>query len=353
MLIRLVFWLAWLIAVSVLHIFGNNIGTYAILTVSLVMPLFSGILLFAFSWFAKCVIVFDIPKEAAKDTEINGFVSVNRNKLATIFGISYTLVFENIYTGEKQTQKCRENKVQVSFTPIYCGYIKVYTEKIYTHDFLGLFTIYRKCNDAIGIIIYPDGFAMDIVFAENINAVTDNDEYSMTRAGSDISEIYGIREYIPGDPIRSIHWKLSEKTDKVMVREFGLPLAQSVLLQFVKPQGAKLHPKSWDVIAEVFYSMCVSLINKGIIPAIIWENGTGEAHNESELNDIMELIYEGIEYDGDIPLKFFDYVIAVTPNAESCANIYPFGANTNVLCHGEAFDEDNYIDRLTILELGA
>jgi len=45
--------------------------------------------------------------------------------------------------------------------------------------------------------------------------------YADERYESDPSVTCGIREYIPGDSIRSIHWKLSEKTGKTMVREYG------------------------------------------------------------------------------------------------------------------------------------
>ena len=37
--------------------------------------------------------------------------------------------------------------------------------------------------------------------------------------GYDFSEISGIREYIPGDKLQNIHWKLSVKKDELMVKE--------------------------------------------------------------------------------------------------------------------------------------
>ena len=38
------------------------------------------------------------------------------------------------------------------------------------------------------------------------------------KKGYDFSEVTGIREYIPGDKLQNIHWKLSAKKDILMVR---------------------------------------------------------------------------------------------------------------------------------------
>lgn len=40
-----------------------------------------------------------------------------------------------------------------------------------------------------------------------------------TKRGNDFSDVQEIREYIPGDKLMSIHWKLSAKTDKLMVKD--------------------------------------------------------------------------------------------------------------------------------------
>lgn len=51
----------------------------------------------------------------------------------------------------------------------------------------------------------------------------DSDEYATDRKGEDVSEIYAIREYRPGDSMKAIHWKLSARTKHWMVKEFSFP----------------------------------------------------------------------------------------------------------------------------------
>ena len=48
--------------------------------------------------------------------------------------------------------------------------------------------------------------------------------------GGGFSEIHDMREYRPGDSMRDIHWKLSAKTDKLIVREAQEPDRRYVLL---------------------------------------------------------------------------------------------------------------------------
>lgn len=42
--------------------------------------------------------------------------------------------------------------------------------------------------------------------------------------------MFDIREYVPGDDIRSIHWKLSSKTEDLIVRQASDPSHYNVIL---------------------------------------------------------------------------------------------------------------------------
>lgn len=50
--------------------------------------------------------------------------------------------------------------------------------------------------------------------------------------GGGFSEIHDMREYRPGDSMRDIHWKLSAKTDKLIVREAEEPNRGLIVLSF-------------------------------------------------------------------------------------------------------------------------
>ena len=57
-----------------------------------------------------------------------------------------------------------------------------------------------------------------------------NDGVLQNRKGNDPSEIFDLREYAPGYDVRSIHWKLSGKLDKLVVKEASDPSHYQVVL---------------------------------------------------------------------------------------------------------------------------
>lgn len=79
-------------------------------------------------------------------------------------------------------------------------------------------------------LITPNTFGLQVEVVYGENAVLDAEEYSMSKAGFDPSETFAVREYRAGDHIHQIHWKLSEKLDGLIVRDYGLPVQNTILL---------------------------------------------------------------------------------------------------------------------------
>lgn len=100
----------------------------------------------------------------------------------------------------------------------YCGRVVVKAETIALTD---LFGIYQK-KTAIDVdsesILMPDGRTMDSE-AGRIYMLGVTEAMESKEKGYDFSDISGIREYIPGDKLQNIHWKLSVKKDSLMVKE--------------------------------------------------------------------------------------------------------------------------------------
>ena len=53
-------------------------------------------------------------------------------------------------------------------------------------------------------------YTVELTVSERQRSLGDSDEFSMYRPGDDPSETFALREYLSGDRIRSIHWKLPE-----------------------------------------------------------------------------------------------------------------------------------------------
>ena len=140
-------------------------------------------------------------------------------------------------------------------------------------------------------------------------AMPDSDIYSTEKPGNDPGEIFAIREYIPGDAIRQIHWKLSEKCDKTMIREFGLQVVNDMLV-LLETTDADSQAET-DAITEVFASLCQTMANTGILYQAGWRETKTDAlrlqtvSNPGEFPDLLaRLLRLPPKKDGSVAERF-------------------------------------------------
>lgn len=64
---------------------------------------------------------------------------------------------------------------------------------------------------------------MELVLSRETVGAAQTEGLMQNRRSSDPSEIFDIRDYVPGDDIRTVHWKLSAKTGSLIVRQASDP----------------------------------------------------------------------------------------------------------------------------------
>lgn len=107
----------------------------------------------------------------------------------------------------------------------HCGQITCTCRSFYVCDFLGLFRLSRRPSPK-NILVYPAPIPMPR--AEDL-------EQQLSRSwrpkyGGGFAENHEIRLFRPGDGMNQVHWKLSAKTGKLMVRQPMVPDVGSVLM---------------------------------------------------------------------------------------------------------------------------
>ncbi|SFE62495.1 Protein of unknown function DUF58 [Peptostreptococcaceae bacterium pGA-8] len=102
-------------------------------------------------------------------------------------------------------------------------------------------------------------------------------KYSQNKKGNDPGEIFGIREYVNGDSVKSIHWKLSGKMDKLVIREMGLPIENNILILLDKKiksseqaGNSVNHAANIDRLTDLFFSLSLAIAKQGIKHDIGW-----------------------------------------------------------------------------------
>jgi len=106
--------------------------------------------------------------------------------------------------------------------------------RIWTVSLIGLFALPKKVKIKEAVLIMPQP-----VKPVNTMALQHGIQLK-PKPGGGFSEDHDIREYIKGDPIRSIHWKLSAKFNSLVIREPLVP----------PPHSRLVHVMRWKNTAE-------------------------------------------------------------------------------------------------------
>ena len=121
--------------------------------------------------------------------------------------------------------------------------------RIILQDLMGLVQIYGKADVMQELFVLPkkeDSLAQEVTeYGAGMTEVEESKE-----RGSDFAEVSEIREYVPGDRIRDIHWKLSAKQDTLMVKErIAMAGSEMVILMRLSEQ----EEESEEVLKQTYH----------------------------------------------------------------------------------------------------
>ena len=222
----------------------------------------------------------------------------------------------DLLTGEQWEKTLRlavpgrgEGSAAASFTPPHCGKLELTVQTLTAFDIFGLWGTRRSVSLTASALVLPELWPVTLSLSEHCLPDADSAEYSMTHPGDDPSETFGLREYQNGDRLRSIHWKLSEKTDDLMVRQLGLPV-DDTLLVLDNSAAVPPSPLEREALGEAVISVSAALCQQGFAHRIAWlDRPSGElalraVSSMDELTAAMpDILSAETEVDGeDVPV---------------------------------------------------
>ncbi len=256
--------LVLLCAAGLLYLFENNTGTRLFLAAALLLPLVAALPLLPRP---RLACTWDVPASAARGEEISWTLHLRARRPGPP-RFAAQLEITNLLTGERTTQpvactlRAGRGAIPLTLTAAHSGVLQLTLRRACVQDAFPLFARRLPSVAAARILIRPARTPVDV---SPDDFWRDSDRYSTTRAGTDPSETFRIRDYVPGDPVRQIHWKLSEKLDRPLVRDFGLPLGERVLLTLL-PSPAT--PDEVDAALDDLFSIGASLASLAL-PATV------------------------------------------------------------------------------------
>lgn len=181
--------------------------------------------------------------------------------------IVFSAAIRNLLTGEERYENLSltDGKQAELLLGDFCGKYILEGSSLRSADLLGL-CLFRIRTDGFraAAVRIPktakteyEGFGTGMLDL-------DGSVYDEYRAGFDQSEVFEIRPYRAGDKTAQIHWKLSQKTDTLMLRQGSLPVKNALLLILEAPQGGDEFSERAQRAAARLFSLSESLAEKGV-----------------------------------------------------------------------------------------
>ncbi len=259
----------WLLAAAALYFFENNTGTRAVLVSSAAVPVFS---LCCAAWTAKkasCRL--EGKKTAAKGEKCSCycFFSGPWTRLGCVLSCRVVSKHRMNHQTERWEKINSGGEDAVLLNCTHCGAIDIRVEKAEARDWLGLASFPCPAIDSVSLLILPDLYPVRVHLSEQLSLPWQEERPGQPQRHAWDTETSGVRDYVPGDPVRRIHWKLSGKMDRVLIREEDRPFAGNVLL-LLENSGYGIDPEDMDSAAEAMLSVSRTLAEEGIVHCAGW-----------------------------------------------------------------------------------
>lgn len=230
------------------------------------------------------------PATAQKGQEISIGITRSGGRVLPAGRLEVQVCVTNAITGQTLRRTFRVGSEGCwPLCSAHCGCLYVQLERARLYDPLGLFWVRLKNPKEKRVVIMPDTFPMLVEQSAYPAPTDDCEDYAPNRKGQDRTETYQIRNYVPGDSLAQIHWKLSSKLDQLMVRDPACPMDQNLMV-FVDRSWGDIAPAQADAIMEVAVSVCQSLCESGVPFQLAWNEETIYTQNVSEQDQLPEAV---------------------------------------------------------------
>lgn len=329
-----IYYILWIVFLLIANVFINSASGFILLIVTIIITVLNLAIYLFIS--PKIYIMVSFPENTDKKKTAHGHIQVINKGCLPYVRVKFTLYGENILTGEKvefpvqvSVPSFGKIDIPVKIKDDFCGKIDFSSTDMKIYD--AFLLVYRSKSLEVrgNMLVLPDWLSSDVAINSANNTDLEATDYSDSKAGFDMSEPFGYREYIQGDSPKSIHWKLTEKLDNLIVREGGNPISRLVLILLntgVESQDDLPEYKVIDAMIEVNIALSRILLANGISHEMAWQDQKNNEFDMYEINNEDDL--------ADIILKLLSLQIKVDEN--SCLEHYMKNCKdhdfSNILC---------------------
>ncbi|HWQ42186.1 MAG TPA: DUF58 domain-containing protein [Desulfosporosinus sp.] len=327
-----------LFAVTLLHIFLVDYLSFFVFAFFLALPAVSLLI----TIFAGCGVtaVLEIKSASVQKKEALAFRLKVKNSSFMACRVSVKLVIRNELLQEEQTETLfitagrTGQTVEQVLSSQYCGKLDCCLTELRIYDYLGLFPFRPKTDQrqSRAVFVLPSLYPLtNIDRGSKVLQDAESDVFSPSKAGDDPSELFDIREYRNGDRLSRIHWKLSDRHDRLMVKDFGLPISTAVLLLFDLNGGSK----ELDGLLDTIHSVSCFLLENQIVHEMEWYDSLHGC-----------FVHTRIAEQGDLNMALNAVLSAGRPQLQplaltNCSGVYGYDRYSEVIYLCSRIAQDN------------
>lgn len=289
------FWLLFALAAAVVAVLRGNWAAWCVLVVLVALPLGSFGLNFQVR--RKLRARLTLPPTAEKGQAVTGTLLLENSSRLPTGMVLLELCLENRLTGETTAFPLSvaapaqgEEAAEVRVESPHCGNLRLQIGRAVVTDWFGFLALRVPLSAAADCVVLPESFAVETRVRLPLCTPREEESYAPDRSGHDLTEVFALRDYAPGDSRRQIHWKLSGKLGRTVVREGSRPVARTFLV-FWDKNTAPASAAELDAMGECVASLCQAFSEAGAAYSLGWTEG---GHYRTEEIETLEQLLQTI-----------------------------------------------------------
>lgn len=355
----IILWVLLIISALILYLFSNGSVTLGLLAALIAALPVS----YAMLRLTSGKLDVSLSEGAVSDGRRTFILNLRNKGVLPIASIEAEAVCVNLRTGETESFTImrslgprRTKEVLLEVVPGHAGRYDLTVSSAVIRDPLGLWSRTVSFDGHMGITVMPSLFDMNMLQA-GISAMPESNAESVRTRGAVSGDMVEIKEYVPGDPVRNIHWKLSEKTGKALVKVLGNPVSDQYLIILDNPADIAHDPAALDAVASVYASLIHTLRANEVTCYAGWTDPYSRRAVIRRIADDVEAAAAADEYlsvpavmpsafasiDRDIADDRYAHVIVVSSRIPANMDVIANGCSVTILKYGEqgSFTEGN------------
>lgn len=296
-----IFYILILFGAAAFYIFYlDNLSLYLLLFLALI-PIVTGVMLLL----SKKKVSFSIKsfqQSYTRGTSIPILISMSNKSIVPFSMAAVYVECTNKLTSSSQLYKVNtsifaENTqiLRLEIAPEHCGIIQIKIKRVDLYDLMHLFRskirerALKNTDNSCNILISPEIFPLNIELTTATLVNYESDVFSKNKSGDDPSEIFDMHEYKPGDKLNRVHWKLTAKLDEFFIKDYSLPINDSICLIFdsrlnTNRAGGRSY-EAFDVCMEAMFSVSAYLSDMSVPHSVIYLDNETEKLEKFNIDD--------------------------------------------------------------------